>query len=227
MGQIRTDANTHTRCPHVINASQPLAHFPSTHPPLPNRSPHPHHRCPHVTLAFSPHSQPPPSPPMPFPLPFSPPAAPTLTTDALRSLLLSRGLPPTALRNARGGPLHLSPRPLFAALSPEAQLRAFAPAPSHARKAILATNIAETSVTVSGVRYVIDAGLVKSRGYSARMGAESLLVVPVSRAQAVQRSGRAGREAPGVAFRLYTEETFVRELAEVRGWEWGVGGLFE
>ena len=112
--------------------------------------------------------------------------------------------------------MHLSPRPLFAALSPEAQLRAFAPAPSHARKAILATNIAETSVTVSGVRYVIDAGLVKSRGYSARMGAESLLVVPVSRAQAVQRSGRAGREAPGVAFRLYTEETFVRELAEVR-----------
>ena len=110
--------------------------------------------------------------------------------------------------------MHLSPRPLFAALSPEAQLRAFAPAPSHARKAILATNIAETSVTVSGVRYVIDAGLVKSRGYSARMGAESLLVVPVSRAQAVQRSGRAGREAPGVAFRLYTEETFVRELAE-------------
>ena len=61
---------------------------------------------------------------------------------------------------------------------------------------ILATNIAETSVTVSGVRYVVDSGMVKSRAYSPAIGAESLQVIPVSQAQARQRAGRAG-EAPG------------------------------
>lgn len=68
----------------------------------------------------------------------------------------------------------------------------FEPAPEGHRKVILATNIAETSITISGVRYVIDTGFVKARGYNAKLGADSLQVVPVSQAQARQRSGRAG-----------------------------------
>ena len=68
----------------------------------------------------------------------------------------------------------------------------FEAAPPGTRKAILATNIAETSITIPGVRYVIDTGFVKARGYNAKLGADSLQVVPVSQAQARQRSGRAG-----------------------------------
>ncbi|KAL6983323.1 Pre-mRNA-splicing factor ATP-dependent RNA helicase DEAH10, partial [Sarracenia purpurea var. burkii] len=73
---------------------------------------------------------------------------------------------------------------------------------------ILATNIAETSVTIPGIKYVIDPGLVKARTYCARTGMESLIVVPTSKAQALQRSGRAGREGPGKCFRLYPESEF-------------------
>lgn len=62
---------------------------------------------------------------------------------------------------------------------------------------ILSTNIAETSITISGVRFVVDTGFVKSRSYSPRLGADCLQVTPISQAQARQRSGRAGREAPG------------------------------
>lgn len=95
--------------------------------------------------------------------------------------------------------------PLFAALSPEAQLAAFEPAPIGTRKVILSTNIAETSVTVSGVRFVVDTGKVKVRTHSE--GAEALAVVDISRAAAAQRAGRAGREGPGAAYALYTESS--------------------
>lgn len=98
--------------------------------------------------------------------------------------------------------------PLYAALAPEAQLRVFEPAPQGFRKVILATNIAETSVTIPGIRYVVDSGFVKMRTYSARLGADCLEVVPISQAQARQRSGRAGREGPGKVYRLYTEKAF-------------------
>lgn len=77
------------------------------------------------------------------------------------------------------------------------------------RKIILATNIAETSVTVSGVRYVVDCGKVKTKQYRPRIGLESLLVTPVSKSSAMQRSGRAGREAAGKCFRLFTEEQYL------------------
>ncbi|KAL4442503.1 hypothetical protein ABPG77_005087 [Micractinium sp. CCAP 211/92] len=111
-----------------------------------------------------------------------------------------------------GRPRELLVLPIYAALPPEQQLKVFQPAPPGTRKVILATNIAETSITISGVRYVIDTGFVKSRSYSPRLGADCLQVAPVSQAQARQRSGRAGREAPGKAFRLYTEASF-RQLA--------------
>ena len=73
---------------------------------------------------------------------------------------------------------------------------------------ILATNIAETSLTIAGVRYVVDPGLSKQRAFNPRSGVDTLAVAPISRAAARQRAGRAGREAPGKCFRLYTEEAF-------------------
>ena len=94
--------------------------------------------------------------------------------------------------------------PLYAALSKEKQLEAFAPAPSGKRKFIVSTTIAETSVTVQGVRHVIDPGWAKNRGCDAR-GFEALRVEATSKAQARQRAGRAGREAPGRCYRLYPE----------------------
>ncbi|XP_028778182.1 LOW QUALITY PROTEIN: pre-mRNA-splicing factor ATP-dependent RNA helicase DEAH10-like, partial [Neltuma alba] len=98
--------------------------------------------------------------------------------------------------------------PIFAALPSEQQMRVFAPAPSGFRKVILATNIAETSVTIPGIKYVVDPGFVKARNYDPGKGMESLVVVPTSKSQALQRSGRAGREGPGKCFRLYPESEF-------------------
>ncbi|KAI9092070.1 hypothetical protein K1719_028005 [Acacia pycnantha] len=97
---------------------------------------------------------------------------------------------------------------IFAALPSEQQMRVFAPAPSGFRKVILATNIAETSVTIPGIKYVVDPGFVKARTYDPSKGMESLVVVPTSKSQALQRSGRAGREGPGKCFRLYPESEF-------------------
>lgn len=99
--------------------------------------------------------------------------------------------------------------PLFAALPQAAQQRVFQPAPPRTRKIILATNIAETSVTVSGVRFVIDCGKAKIKQFRSRIGLDSLLVKPISKSAATQRKGRAGREAPGQCYRLYTEKDFL------------------
>ncbi|KAL4807292.1 P-loop containing nucleoside triphosphate hydrolase protein [Aspergillus unguis] len=99
--------------------------------------------------------------------------------------------------------------PLFAALPQAAQQRVFAPAPPRTRKIILATNIAETSVTVSGVRFVVDCGKAKIKQFRTRLGLDSLLVKPISKSAAIQRKGRAGREAPGQCYRLYTEKDYL------------------
>ncbi|KAE9976780.1 hypothetical protein BLS_001848 [Venturia inaequalis] len=98
--------------------------------------------------------------------------------------------------------------PLFAAMPQAAQQKIFQPAPPKTRKVILSTNIAETSVTVPGVRYVIDSGKVKIKQFRNRLGLDSLLVKPVSKSSAIQRKGRAGREGPGQCHRLFTEKDY-------------------
>ena len=99
--------------------------------------------------------------------------------------------------------------PLFAALPQTAQQLVFLPPPPKTRKVILATNIAETSVTISGVRFVIDCGKAKVKQFRSRIGLDSLLVKPISKSAAIQRKGRAGREAPGQCYRLYTEQDYL------------------
>ncbi|RHZ81211.1 hypothetical protein Glove_123g207 [Diversispora epigaea] len=104
--------------------------------------------------------------------------------------------------------------PIYANLPPDMQSKIFEPTPPGARKVILATNIAETSITIEGVTYVIDPGFVKQNNYSPKTRMESLLVVPCSRASAIQRAGRAGRVGPGHCFRLYTKHAYANELEE-------------
>ncbi|KAG5648405.1 Cyclin-dependent kinase catalytic subunit [Asterophora parasitica] len=102
--------------------------------------------------------------------------------------------------------------PIYANLPSEMQAKIFEPTPDGARKVVLATNIAETSITIDGVVFVIDPGFVKQNSYNPRTGMSSLVVVPCSRASANQRAGRAGRVGPGKAFRLYTKWAFSNEL---------------
>ena len=100
------------------------------------------------------------------------------------------------------------PLPMYAGLTTEQQMYVFAPAPENTRKVIVSTNIAEASVTIEGIVYVIDSGFVKLRAYNPSSGIESLTVTPISKAAATQRAGRAGRTKPGKCFRLYTEQNF-------------------
>src|SRR4051812_23618535 len=87
--------------------------------------------------------------------------------------------------------------PVYSALPSEMQTRIFDPAPPGARKVVIATNIAETSLTIDGIYYVVDPGFCKQKAYNPKIGMDSLIVVPISQAQARQRSGRAGRTGPG------------------------------
>lgn len=102
--------------------------------------------------------------------------------------------------------------PVYSALSSDMQLKIFEPAPPGARKVVLATNIAETSITIDGIRYVVDPGYVKVNAYDPKLGMDSLVVSPISQAQANQRAGRAGRTGPGKCYRLYTEQAFKHEM---------------
>ena len=103
--------------------------------------------------------------------------------------------------------------PIFSALDNAKQYEVFAPTPPGMRKVILATNIAESSITIPGVKYVVDTGLAKMRGYKATSGMECLVVVPISKQQAQQRSGRAGRDSAGKCYRLYREVAY-KELRD-------------
>ena len=104
--------------------------------------------------------------------------------------------------------------PIYANLPSDLQAKIFEPTPAGARKVVLATNIAETSLTIDGIVYVIDPGFVKENVFNARTGMESLVVTPCSRASAGQRAGRAGRVGPGKCFRLYTKQAYMNELDE-------------
>ncbi|KPI41650.1 putative ATP-dependent RNA helicase DHX35 [Cyphellophora attinorum] len=104
--------------------------------------------------------------------------------------------------------LALQPIPLYAGLTTAEQMYAFSPAAERTRKCVIATNIAEASVTVPGIVYVIDCGFVKLRTYSPVTGIDALTVAPVSQASATQRAGRAGRTQPGKCFRLYTRAAY-------------------
>ena len=98
--------------------------------------------------------------------------------------------------------------PMYAGLTSEQQLYVFEPAPENTRKVIISTNIAEASVTIDGIVYVIDCGFVKLRAFNPKTGIETLTATPISKASATQRAGRAGRTRPGKCYRLYTEATF-------------------
>jgi ATP-dependent RNA helicase DHX8/PRP22 len=100
--------------------------------------------------------------------------------------------------------------PLYAALHPEQQARVFLP--TFCRRCIVATNIAETSITLEGIVYVVDPGYVKQKEFKTATAMDSLYVVKISRVQATQRKGRAGRTVPGKCFRLYTKEIFEHTL---------------
>ncbi|PTB68486.1 P-loop containing nucleoside triphosphate hydrolase protein [Trichoderma citrinoviride] len=104
--------------------------------------------------------------------------------------------------------------PIYANLPSELQAKIFEPTPEGARKVVLATNIAETSLTIDGIVYVIDPGYVKENVYNPATGMSNLVVVPCSRASANQRSGRAGRVGPGKCFRLYTKFAYMNEMEE-------------
>lgn len=123
------------------------------------------------------------------------------------------------IRESDAGPM--SVYPLYGTLPPHQQQRIFEKAPQPfrpggrpGRKCIVATNIAETSLTIDGIVYVVDPGFSKQKIYNPRTRVESLLVSPISKASAQQRAGRAGRTRPGKCFRLYTEEAFKKELIE-------------
>ncbi|KAI9059378.1 P-loop containing nucleoside triphosphate hydrolase protein [Trametes sanguinea] len=111
--------------------------------------------------------------------------------------------------------------PLYSSLPPQQQQRIFDPPPPPrvpggppGRKVVVSTNIAETSLTIDGIVYVVDPGFSKQKVYNPRIRVESLLVSPISKASAQQRAGRAGRTRPGKCFRLYTEKDFMTELEE-------------
>ena len=107
-----------------------------------------------------------------------------------------------ALRAARTSE-RLAFIPLHGELPPEDQDRAFAPNPL--RKVVVATNVAETSVTIDGIRHVVDSGQARVARYDAEHGISTLFLEEISRASADQRKGRAGRTAPGICYRLWTE----------------------
>lgn len=102
----------------------------------------------------------------------------------------------------------LQPLPLYAGLDQDSQMYVFSPPAENTRKVIFSTNVAEASVTIDGIVYVIDCGYVKLRTYNPTTNIETLTRVPVSQASATQRAGRAGRTKPGKCYRLYTSAAF-------------------
>jgi pre-mRNA-splicing factor ATP-dependent RNA helicase DHX38/PRP16 len=124
----------------------------------------------------------------------------TCTVIADRIAALGEGVPPLLLL------------PMYSQLPADLQAKIFEGAESGTRKCIVSTNIAETSLTVDGIKYVIDSGYAKVKVYNPKIGMDALTVVPESQANANQRAGRAGRTGPGYCYRLFTERQFVSEM---------------
>lgn len=114
--------------------------------------------------------------------------------------------------NALNDPPKLSILPIYSQMPADLQAKIFDKAAPGVRKVIVATNIAETSLTVDGIMYVVDAGYSKLKVYNPRMGMDTLQITPISQANASQRAGRAGRTGPGKAFHLFTEAAFKDEM---------------
>lgn len=109
-------------------------------------------------------------------------------------------------------PPELSILPIYSQMPADLQAKIFDKAPPGVRKVIVATNIAETSLTVDGIMYVVDCGFSKLKVYNPKMGMDTLQITPISQANAQQRAGRAGRTGPGRCFHLYTERAFRDEF---------------
>ena len=102
--------------------------------------------------------------------------------------------------------------PVYSAMPSELQIKIFEPAPPGARKCIIATNIAEASLTIDGIYYVVDPGFTKIKTFNSKVGMDNLIIVPISQSSAQQRAGRAGRTGPGKCYRLYTYNAFKNEM---------------
>jgi len=124
----------------------------------------------------------------------------TCAAIAERVATLGDGVPPLLLL------------PMYSQLPADLQAKIFDAAADGVRKCVVSTNIAETSLTVDGVKYVVDAGYCKLKVYNPRIGMDALQVTPVSHANASQRAGRAGRTGAGFCYRLYTERQFREEM---------------
>ncbi|EZG67536.1 RNA helicase [Gregarina niphandrodes] len=122
----------------------------------------------------------------------------------------------TRLKNEQGEAKkpELRVLPIYSTLPADQQALIFVKTPPTVRKCVLATNIAETSITIDNIVYVVDPGLVKENSYDPRSGLASLVTVPCSRASCNQRAGRAGRVKPGMCFRLFTKTSWLKELEE-------------
>ncbi len=113
-----------------------------------------------------------------------------------------------AVDNAPG----LAVLPIYSQLPSDLQAKIFQRAPDGLRKCVVATNIAETSLTLDGIMFVVDAGYCKMKVFNPKIGMDALQIFPISQANANQRSGRAGRTGPGTCYRLYTERQYREEL---------------
>jgi ATP-dependent RNA helicase DHX37/DHR1 len=112
------------------------------------------------------------------------------------------------------GPTKMHVLPLYSLLPTREQLKVFEPSPDGSRLVILATNVAETSLTIPGIRYVFDCGRSKERKYDRTTGVQSFEVGWISKASASQRAGRAGRTGPGHCYRLYSSAVYERDFPE-------------
>lgn len=112
------------------------------------------------------------------------------------------------------GPSKMHVLPLYSLLPTKEQMRVFEPPPEGSRMVILATNVAETSLTIPGIRYVFDCGRSKERRYDRNTGVQTFEVGWISKASASQRSGRAGRTGPGHCYRLYSSAVYERDFQE-------------